>query len=468
MSNDKELAPAPSNVIANREFVRRAFFDQADLIGARWWNESFGLAPSAAGAMAVPTRRTFFKFAAWAGAAGIAFVAIRSCFDDDDGLPQNLDALEVQRREGWNAGAADRPLSFAGSIPFDVDGDSRWRAHIPDLLTTVTPPAPLQPYAVPTLFQALSDPAPASQKLREEMVPVNTPAMNTAFGRGQAFAELFTTADAPKDVAVIVDLPGPESVAFAAGAATQVAPVFAFDNWPHPLGVVPSHLTLAACLYYHPLFARTAAARPPKAPPMFVLDANRLNHYQDDADAFDNRYVARLPSPQGFVELGVRRILYVRPSSSELVELDDLNADFVALDRDGVPVRAVDLTEFTPQTITSSLTGGNTTGYFYGGGPTFHPTFWHVYSWHTIEVSRPAASRLGAVAPAPALQAPGYRPTFRPTIFATRTVGGLSGIGRQKPSGFGRVSVRVNGQGRITSFGGRSGSFGRSRSSFSG
>jgi hypothetical protein len=63
--------------------------------------------------------------------------------------------------------------------------------------------------------------------------------------------------------------------------------------------------------------------------------------------------------------------------------------------------------------------------------------------------------------------APAYRPTFRPTMFASRTLGGAAGFGKQKPSGFGRVSVRMSG-GRVSSFGGssrRSGSFGRSRSS---
>jgi hypothetical protein len=44
-----------------------------------------------------------------------------------------------------------------------------------------------------------------------------------------------------------------------------------------------------------------------------------------------------------------------------------------------------------------------------------------------------------------------------------------AGVGKQKPSGFGRVSVRMNSSGRLTAVGNRrSGSFGRSRSSYSG
>jgi hypothetical protein len=44
-------------------------------------------------------------------------------------------------------------------------------------------------------------------------------------------------------------------------------------------------------------------------------------------------------------------------------------------------------------------------------------------------------------------------------MFSSRTVGGTGGIGRQKPTGFGRVSYRTSGSSGSS---GRSGSFGRS------
>jgi hypothetical protein len=47
-------------------------------------------------------------------------------------------------------------------------------------------------------------------------------------------------------------------------------------------------------------------------------------------------------------------------------------------------------------------------------------------------------------------------------------VGGLGGVGKQKPSGFGRVSMRSGGYGSYRVSSSRSGSFGRSRSSSSG
>ena len=57
----------------------------------------------------------------------------------------------------------------------------------------------------------------------------------------------------------------------------------------------------------------------------------------------------------------------------------------------------------------------------------------------------------------------GPQPALRPTIFSSRTLGGGTGIGKQKPTGFGRVSVRASrSTGSITGIrSGRSGSFGR-------
>ena len=60
-----------------------------------------------------------------------------------------------------------------------------------------------------------------------------------------------------------------------------------------------------------------------------------------------------------------------------------------------------------------------------------------------------------------------YKPVLRPTIFSARRTGIGAGVGKQKPSGFGVVSVRASkSTGRITGVRtGRSGSFGRGFSS---
>jgi hypothetical protein len=243
--------------------------------------------------------------------------------------------------------------------------------------------------------------------------------------------------------------------------------VFTFDNWPHPLGVVPSHWTLGACAYYLPLFDVAAQRRTPPSMPVFVLDANRLNSYRDEVNQFDNRYVAPVPSAASLASLGIKRLLYLRPDGGRLTELDDLNADFVAWEQGGIEVRAVALSDFTAQQAAATGAAANSSGggasYYYGGHAHFHPLFWSNYGW-----SQPVRSnRQPMAAPAGLSNAAAYRPAFRPTIFATRTIGGAAGIGKQKPSGFGRVSVRMSG-GRVSGFGGsriRSGSFGRSRSS---
>ncbi|MBO0861503.1 MAG: hypothetical protein J2P21_24040, partial [Chloracidobacterium sp.] len=56
-----------------------------------------------------------------------------------------------------------------------------------------------------------------------------------------------------------------------------------------------------------------------------------------------------------------------------------------------------------------------------------------------------------------------YRPESRPTIFSSSRIGGASGIGKTRPSGFGRTSVRMSSDGHVTGARpGRSGSYGRS------
>src|SRR5207248_5974279 len=65
---------------------------------------------------------------------------------------------------------------------------------------------------------------------------------------------------------------------------------------------------------------------------------------------------------------------------------------------------------------------------------------------------------------APSTSPSSYTPQSRPTLFSGTKVGGQAGVGRTKPSGFGRTTFRTSG-GRVTSISsGRSASFGRGRS----
>jgi hypothetical protein len=447
---------------AGIDFVVRGRFGGPDLVGARWWNQSF---ETFAKSSPLLDRRVLLGGSLALGAALIGGIVL--CNRDDE-TEVSLAALELQKREGWNAGHADRSLVFPADmvpVPSMVNAIGML-AMWPDLqrmADRLTPEPHLSPYAITTLFQALADPKGLSA-----LRTVHTPAMDTAYGRGVALRDLLAEAEVPPGIALIVDLPGPEAVALAAGLADRFCPVFTFDNWPHPLGVVPSHWTLGACAYYLPLFDVAAQRRTPPSMPVFVLDANRLNPYRDEPNQFDNRYVAPVPSAASLTSLGIKRLLYLRPDGASLTELDDLNADFVAWEQAGLEVRAVALSDFTAQqaaateTTTTTMPSGGAS-YYYGGQAHYHPHFWSSYGW-----SQPVSSSRRLVpAPSGLSNAAAYRPAFRPTIFATRTIGGAAGIGKQKPSGFGRVSVRMSG-GQVQSFGGnriRSGSFARSRSS---
>ena len=101
--------------------------------------------------------------------------------------------------------------------------------------------------------------------------------------------------------------------------------------------------------------------------------------------------------------------------------------------------------------------------YCYGGGLMYSPWFYYHYPVYTPAYSI-ARNRL----PATSLTGHSYTPVRRPTIFSARSVGGGNGIGKARPTGFGRVSTRVGSNGRTTGVrAGRSGSFGRSRGGWS-
>jgi hypothetical protein len=366
-------------------------------------------------------------------------------------------ALDMQRQYGWSFGAAMESLTFDGATtqPFDRTALVR----MPEDLR----PARLRhaPFYVPTLFQspsALPRAVPAGDAapivpLMSALNPIFTPAMHLAYRRGQALASLFRYVYT--QAAVVVDLPGPEAVAFAAGAADVLDPVFLFDNWPHPRGVVPAHLTLAAAAYFQPLFARHAA--PAGAPPLFVLDRNRLAPYADDDAQFDNRYVARLPRAAALRGMDVSRVLYVTPTSADIVELDDLNEDFVLYASSGIDVKIVAADAFNPDPdALGSLSGAyydTSSPYgaprqederrrcYYGGSLSSHWFFWFDYPW-----VKPVPHMAGYPPRMPAHARPGahYNPAARITPHCPRSMMGSPPSSMPCPRGFGDVRVVVS------------------------
>jgi hypothetical protein len=447
----------------DRPFSRQAFLDAQELVGARWWQESLRLRPDPVG------RRHALKALVLVGGSAAAFglIAALSRSDDDADVDVSMDSLELQKREGWNVGQQG-PLRFPSSAELDADGSRAWVDALTALAAEMAPQqAALAPFYVPTLFQSLG--APSSGSLRAAIRPVPPAPGSADVARGEAILSLFAAVQMPTDTAVILDLDGPSSVAVAAGMARGFDPVFTFDNWPHPLGVVPSHLTLGAVLYHRPVFLKNQRERKGQAPPVFVLDRRRLAHYTDQDSQFDNRYVAKLPTVENLRSLGVRHVLYVPPARTDLRELDDLNDDFVAFADASVDVKIMPLTDLdraAPGAVAAAPVGAPASHY-YGGYPHTHLLFWNSYGWHTPR-ALPQRSLPAPARPPPNVSSGAtYRPALRPTIFSARRTGGGPGVGKQKPSGFGVVSVRASrSTGRITGVRtGRSGSFGRAGSS---
>jgi hypothetical protein len=352
----------------NRPFERDIAIDQPGLIGARWWHK--GLVDETA----VLNRRAALATLAMTGAAIVGIGAIGAgiaALTGDDYLYQTRRSLEMQRTYGWNFGARNQNLVFDGynQLPFD-------RAALDTLEPSLRPDRHLA-FHIPTLLQApnaLPTAQPGEETvpfvpLKTALQPVFTGPMQTAFNAGAGLANLF--ADKSLQAGVLVDLDGSESIAFAAGAAREFEPVFLFDNWPHPWGIVPSHRTLGAVVYYQPLFVQRKAERRANAPPMFLLDRQRLSIYRDESWQFDNRYLARIPSASALISAGIERLLYVVPTAVSLPELDDLNQPLVDLVSGGVEVRALNIDAFS--------TFGTDT--HYGGTPTSHAGFWQDYPW---------------------------------------------------------------------------------------
>jgi hypothetical protein len=442
-------------------------------IGAAWWQEELYPQWRPTGSV-LPAAASLIGSAAL-GSGGCALIQL------NDDMDVERDSLALQQQEGWNVGHPDGELDFPGFSPYDADGSQSWRVAMQTLPQVLAPAqAQLAPFYVPTLFQALASPTAASAALRIAVKPIITDEMRAAFARGQALLSVFEEANWPTDTAIIVDVPGPQSVALAAGMSERFEPVFTFDNWPHPLGVVPSHLTLAAALYYSPVFARTARTRPQPAPPVFVLDSNRLADYTDQDGEFDNRYWAKLPGAEAFVKLGIRHVLYVTPTGAQQEELDDLNEDFVALGQAGVDVKMLPLTDFEESVEVEPLYVGWDWDLrfhfrlFFGGSPFYHHCFWEHYGWHRnggpVHIGQP---------PPRISRGNFYLPRTRDTLFQGAPARGSYARATWRPQHFGRVETRTSRwdgrlsglrAGRTGSYSPtfRSGSIGRMSASFGG
>jgi hypothetical protein len=421
------------------------------------------------------SRRSVGKGLAWGAVLAMAGVTVYKLADNDD-KEVSEDSLALQKKEGWNVGSTDKFLSFDGSSLTDSKGKNL-TGYDPNYLISVYQPRDprWQPFFVPTLIQSLSQ-----QSLNGQMRPVCSAQMRQTYDRGQALRNLISQTPNPSQTMIISELPGPESIALGAAMAdiAQLVPVF--DNWPHPLGVVRAHETLGAMAYYAGEIAEKRSKLKENAPALLLLDSNRLASYTDQDTQFDNRYLAKLPPADQLKQRGVQQVIYLVKDENQKQELDDINDDLVEWQKQGINVRMLRLSEFkpadepAPTTLAGTTTAPATTtttyihrDYYYGGSPWASWWFYNHYGYgyprevviyregRSIPVPRPTTSQT--------YNSPTYRPASRPTIFSSSRIGGASGIGKTRPSGFGRTSVRMSGDGHVTGTrSGRSGSYGRS------
>jgi hypothetical protein len=410
------------------------------------------------------------------GGAAVGLGTVGACSGlylllSDGGADVDKDSLDLQKAHGWNVGSENRQLPTTYQQQTDSLQTENWRTYLDQnaMLTAFQPKAPnWMPFFVPTLIQSLQ-----YETLKKQLTPIFSPDMQESYLRGQAVGRDFLkNAQNAGETAIIVDLPGRAAVAFGAGLASYGRLITTFDNYPHPLGVTPSHETLEAMLYYAAEIAQAQDAVPAAAPPIFLLDSNRLNAYADADNQFDNRYLAKIPGVQKLQEAGIKNVLYVIPDRTRKEELDDINEDFVEYKAKGLNVAMLPASDFQPATATQTAAGTTTTRtYYYGGNPLGGVWFFYSYPFYSpypTYVSRYPAYRSYASAP-PAIRPPSYAPVSRPTLFSGTRVGSQAGIGRSKPSGFGRSTVRMSSNGQVTGTrAGRSGSFGRSGGFFGG
>lgn len=383
---------------SNKPLERLAFFDEPQLVGARWWQPTVTGTPANSA-----SRRAVLAIVG--GLIGIPLVVglVQTCSSDDENLPDpnaQLRALELQRTEGWDVGSAGKVWPSQDFVDVDVDGSALWQSHVATLAQDFATAAPYQSWQIPTLLQMPALPVNAS--LAKQLKPLRDAGVTGGWRIGRGVAHLWAQLPKPPlDTLLVVDLPGPQAVGVAAALSDQLAPVWVLDGCPHPLGVVPWQRTLGAMLYLLPEFARQNARRPLTAPPMLILDGQRLAPYSDEASQFDNRSLAQLPQPQQLRNAGIGRVLLLTDLTHDR---DDLNGQLEALVAKGIDVRLLhagefsgavrqvpgdsQLIELTPDEL-STLETTVPAGLFdpmlrarYGPSPAHELAFWHMVGWH--------------------------------------------------------------------------------------
>lgn len=402
------------------------------------------------------SQRTALVGAALAGVGAAS--TLTACKKDD----KEADAKTLQEQHGWNVGYGEEGITLTDTVDVDSLGNTDWQSRrTPEALLEATrPPSERwRSHESPSLFQSLAQPT-----LAEAIQPIRTEEMDRAYGVGRALGELVDASQDPQKTMIVIDLPGAQSVAAAAGMSPTTEPVFWLDNWPHPRGVVPSELPLAATLYYAAEFEQSAPQRQPQHAISVVLDRARLTTYTNAASQFDNRYMAELPSPQQLSSYGIDKVVYLTESASNVIEADDLNEYFVDYNKRNIDVVMLHLDQFGVDPD-AAVKQGEVARYWYGGQEQSHTQYYRHHGMFLF-IPGPRYGWGSGNAAAARVRPTHYRPTARQTMFSSRTAGASAGVGRQRPSGFGRITHSTGRGGAVTNM--RSGSYGRYSSGVSG
>ena len=380
--------------------------------------------------------------------------------------------------------SSGKPPVISSPTTRDSAESSTWANSLEHLADDLSPTrADLKPWMVRSLLDVPRELARSGSATGGAtggwLKPRCSPADRAAYAQGQRLAHTLKEIGADRQLAVILDLPGPTAIAVATALARNFDPVFTFENLPHPAGVVPSAQTLAAAVYWRPQLVAAREARKAAAvaaasaagtaeeslPPVFVLEGDRLAAYANEVERFDNRSQVRLPDAAALRALGVTRVLYVRQRRGEVAEADDLNATFLALAAGDINVKHLaldtldrsedqvekdqvekDQVEKSPAPSSAAQSSTNSSAWF-----------WHQYAWY-----RP----VGRQWTDPSDPDARYRTSLRPTQFS-----GTSGTPRYDGGNAHRYDIfrRLSPPPPVSSSSGstsgsKSGSWGRSSS----
>ncbi len=138
-----------------------------------WWEESI-------------TRREANLRLAKLGtlAALLSMSGILQGCDNNEGVVEENDSLELQKKEGWSVGAESNTISLPDVTSLDSKGSLSWSSYLEptELLKAYEPKrSDWKPFVVATLVQSLSQPT-----LKSQIKPICTPEMKEAYSRGLA------------------------------------------------------------------------------------------------------------------------------------------------------------------------------------------------------------------------------------------------------------------------------------------